>query len=134
MTDVVEEFNKIKQNGSVAEYQRRFEELKALMLNHNPYLTKAYFVSSFISWLNEELRLMVKVLLPQTLKHATNSSRLQELIVEALMKKQRIMNKGGTHNVVTPMGKIQGRENWKGVQAVRSLPTSSPKTQSERLI
>lgn len=57
MTDVVEEFNKIRQGGLVADYQRTFEELKALMLNHNPYLTEAYFFSSFISGLNEELSL-----------------------------------------------------------------------------
>lgn len=36
MTDVVEEFNKIRQNGSVAEYQRRFEELKALNVDAQP--------------------------------------------------------------------------------------------------
>ena len=62
MADVVEDFNKLRQLGMILEYQVRFEELKALMLIHNPYLTEAYFVSSFISGLSEELRPMVKVL------------------------------------------------------------------------
>ena len=134
MTDVVEKFNKIRQGGSVAEYQRRFEELKALMLNHNPYLTKAYFVSNFISGLNEELKPMVKVLQPQTLKHATNSVRLHELAVEALMKKQWLVSRGGTHNVLTPVGKAQVRENWKGVQGMRNSLPPAPTAQGERLI
>jgi len=58
------------------DYQLRFEELKALILNHNPYLTEAYFVSSFLSGLNEELRPMVKVLRPRTLKHVVDSAKL----------------------------------------------------------
>jgi len=76
------------------EYQVRFEELKALMLIHTPYLTEAYFVSSFISGLSEELRPMVKVLQPRTLKHAADSARLHEIMVEVLMKKQRQVVKG----------------------------------------
>ena len=84
---MVEEFNKLKQVGSVMDYQLQFEKLKALMLNHNLYLMEAYFISSFLSGLNEELRPMVKVLQPRTLKHAADSSRLHEQIVEALMKK-----------------------------------------------
>ena len=51
LSDVVDEFNKLKQVGTVLDYQLRFEELKALMLNHNPYLTEAYFVSCFLKWL-----------------------------------------------------------------------------------
>jgi len=94
MADIVEEFNKLQQLGTVLEYQVRFEELKAVMLIHNPYLTKAYFVSSFINGLSEELRPMVKVLQPRTLKHAADSVRLHELTVEALMKKKRQVAKG----------------------------------------
>ena len=33
ITDVIEEFNKLKQEGSVAKYQERFVELGALMLS-----------------------------------------------------------------------------------------------------
>lgn len=39
MTDVVEEFNKSRQENSVQTFQMKFEEFKSLMLNLNPYLT-----------------------------------------------------------------------------------------------
>ncbi|XP_052173188.1 uncharacterized protein LOC127788669 [Diospyros lotus] len=104
------------------------------MLNHYPYLIEAYFVSSFISGLSEELRPMVKVLQPKTLKHAIDGARLHELIVEALMKKQRLMNRGGTHNVLTLIGKNQGREAFRGVQEMKSLPFLGSKLQGDRLM
>ena len=59
--DVIEEFNKLRQTGDVGAYQRRFEELRSLMINHNPYLSEAYFVSSFMTGLSNELRPMVNV-------------------------------------------------------------------------
>ena len=31
MTDVVEEFNKLRQDGSVEDYQKKFEELRAIV-------------------------------------------------------------------------------------------------------
>ena len=58
---------------------------------------------------------------------------LHELIVEALMKKQRLMYRSGTHNVLTPVGN-QGRETIRGMQGVRSLPPSTPKTHGDRLM
>jgi len=65
MIDIIEEFNKLKQTGSVESYQMRFEKLRSLMIQHNPYLSETYFVSSYLSGLNDELRPMVKVLRPQ---------------------------------------------------------------------
>ena len=61
MTDIVEEFNKLRQGGLVQAYRQRFEELKALMLISNLILTKGYFMSSFISGLNEEIRPTIKM-------------------------------------------------------------------------
>jgi len=79
MMDVVEEFNKLKQEGIVQTYQLKFEELRSLMMVHNPHLTEGYFVSSFISSLGDEVRLMVKMMQPQTIKQTTESAQLQEL-------------------------------------------------------
>ena len=45
--DVVEEFNKLQQTRKVEEYQKKFEELKTLMMIKNPYLGEEYFISSF---------------------------------------------------------------------------------------
>ena len=59
MMDVIDEFNKLKQ-GIVQTYQLKFEELRSLMMIHNPHLIEEYYVSSFISGLGDEVRPMVK--------------------------------------------------------------------------
>jgi len=55
MANVVEEFNKLRQEGSVIDYQMKFKELRALLWISQPSITEAYFVSSFISGLKNEL-------------------------------------------------------------------------------
>ena len=79
MMDVVEKFNKLKQEGLVQAYQLKFEELRSLMLIHNPHLMEDYFVSSFTSGLSDELRPTVKMLQPQIVKQVAESARLQGL-------------------------------------------------------
>ena len=76
MMDVVEEFNKLRQEGLVQTYQLKFEELKSLVLNLNLHLTKVYFVSSFTSGLRNELRPTVNMLQPRFVKHVAESARL----------------------------------------------------------
>ena len=73
---MVEEFNKLKQEGGLQSYQARFEELKSLMLNLNSHISEAYFVSSFMSELSEELRPMVKMLHLETVEQEAESARL----------------------------------------------------------
>lgn len=57
--DVVEEFNKLSQWGLVIKYQERFKELQSLILAKNPYLNDTYFLLSFISRLQMEIKSMV---------------------------------------------------------------------------
>lgn len=45
---VIEEFNKLQQDGAVDEYLAKFEELKALMLLRTPTMPASYFLESFI--------------------------------------------------------------------------------------
>ena len=71
MVDIVDEFNKLRQTGSVENYQKRFEELRSLMIQHNPHPSETYFVSSYLSGLNYGLRPMVKVLKPQSMEQAS---------------------------------------------------------------
>jgi len=66
--NIVEEFNKLKQEGSVEDYQIRFEELRSLLNLSHPAPDEPYFVSSFISGLSDELRPTVKILQPATIK------------------------------------------------------------------
>ncbi|KAF5203421.1 hypothetical protein FRX31_006991 [Thalictrum thalictroides] len=54
--NVIEEFNKLLQTGSILEYQEKFEELQALVLLKNKNLDEGYFVDSFISGLKAEIR------------------------------------------------------------------------------
>lgn len=70
ITDVVEEFNKLKQEGAITEYQEKFKELQSLILMVNPTLSEAYFISSLISGLKEELKPTIKIFKPQILNLA----------------------------------------------------------------
>lgn len=67
---IVDEFNKLKQENSLMEYQERFEELRPIMLRENPHFNEYYFISYFISGLNEELKPMIKLFKPQNLNMA----------------------------------------------------------------
>ncbi|KAL5720791.1 hypothetical protein ACHQM5_013426 [Ranunculus cassubicifolius] len=76
--NVVAEFNRLIQTGSVQEYQGKFEELQPLMLQRNPGLTEAYFVDSFIGGLKQEIQHTIQMFYPSTLTLA----RLQESSLE----------------------------------------------------
>ena len=54
LSNVVEEFNKIRWVRSIMEYQLRFEELIALILNHNTYLT-VLFHFKLLNWLEKRV-------------------------------------------------------------------------------
>lgn len=116
LVDVVEEFNKLKQEETVQQYQEKFEELKSLMRTLNFGLSEAYFIPSFISGLNDELRPAVKMQQPQFVKQAAESARLQEMIVAALLKKQKfsfrgsqvVLNRGGYKELV------KSSQGWRG--------------------
>ena len=86
MTNVIEEFNKLRQEGSV-----RFEELRSLMWSAQLTLMEHYFVSSFISGLKDDMRPMVMMMMPTTVKQATEEARLQELTLEVIFKKHKVV-------------------------------------------
>lgn len=68
--DEVEEFNKLQQEGSIREYLKKFEELRALMLLKDHHLTESYFISSFISGVKEKIKPMLRLLKPSSLIEA----------------------------------------------------------------
>lgn len=67
MANVIGDFYKLTQEGTLSDYQEQFEELRLMMLKINLMLDEAYFISSFISGLNEELRPIIKLYKSQTL-------------------------------------------------------------------
>ncbi|KAL4278859.1 hypothetical protein GQ457_03G027370 [Hibiscus cannabinus] len=88
-TDIIEEFNKLFQKTSVADYQDKFKELKPFMLQLNANLNEDYFVSSFISGLKEELKHKVKVHEPKSLADAYRKATLYEISMEIDSKKAK---------------------------------------------
>ncbi|EEF36539.1 conserved hypothetical protein [Ricinus communis] len=93
VSDIVEESNRIQQVGSVINYQERFEELRSLMLKYNPMPDESYFMSSFVSGLNEEIRSMVKLLKLATLSQAYERAKLYEKSIEAMFKRHKFLPK-----------------------------------------
>ena len=83
-SQVVEEFNKLTQTGSIDEYLEKIEELKSLMQIRNPLLPTDYFVDSFMGGLSPQIKSFTKAFKPQTLSAAVEYARLQKATVQAM--------------------------------------------------
>lgn len=66
--DVIEEFKKLFQISSVFVYQEKFEELKVAVMARVPELIETYYISSFISGLQEDIKPTVKIHKPKSLQ------------------------------------------------------------------
>jgi len=88
-SQVVEEFNRLTQRGSIDAYLEKFEELKSLMQIKNPLLPSDYFVDSFIGGLSPQIKPFTKAFKPQTLSAAVDYARLQEATVQAMRVSDR---------------------------------------------
>lgn len=87
--DIIEEFNKLYQQGSMREYQDKFEELMSLMLHKDPRLSESYFISSFVSGVKEEIKPMIKMMKPTTQLEAFEVALLQEQSLEVFGRVKR---------------------------------------------
>lgn len=76
--DVQDQFNKLSQEGTVSEYEDKFEQLRALVVTRNRHLTEEYFVSSFISGLQEHIKGAVKMFRPQNLADTVFLAKQEE--------------------------------------------------------
>ncbi|OIT26263.1 putative mitochondrial protein [Nicotiana attenuata] len=54
--DIIDEFSKLRQEGSIEAYQEKLEELRIHMMMINPHLNKLHFVTSFVSGLRPEIK------------------------------------------------------------------------------
>ncbi|XP_071924950.1 uncharacterized protein [Coffea arabica] len=90
--EAIEEFNKLVQAGSVAEYLEKFEMLKALVMPSLPHLSDSYYKACFMSGLKEEIVNMVKISKPETLAVAIEIAKLQEKNLKAIQKMQKPVN------------------------------------------
>ncbi|XP_020097231.1 uncharacterized protein LOC109716293 [Ananas comosus] len=89
LVDVVEEFNKLVQTGTVEEYQEQFEDLRARLLTTKSQFSPEYFLSSFLSGLKDEIKSAVKMLQPRTLAQAFEQAKLQEQTMAAMIRKSK---------------------------------------------
>lgn len=76
--DVQDQFNKLKQICTVADYEDKFEELRALVLSKTKGFNEEYFTASFISGLKDHIKGSVKMFRPQTLGDAVFLPKQEE--------------------------------------------------------
>lgn len=95
-TDVIEEFNKLKQRGTMEayHYQVRFEELRSLLSLAHPSLDESYFVFSFINELDDLIRPTVKMLNSTSVRQAAEQAHLHKLSLETFAKRHKLSAKG----------------------------------------
>ncbi|CAI9102160.1 OLC1v1000382C2 [Oldenlandia corymbosa var. corymbosa] len=96
--DIVGEFHHLKQTANVAEYQEKFDELKALMVKMDYGLSQGYLISSFLSGLKPEIKLSIGNRKQETLYHAFNLARIEEIKIEVL--KAKLMSLDGNEEKV----------------------------------
>uniref|UniRef100_A0A803MXW2 Uncharacterized protein n=1 Tax=Chenopodium quinoa TaxID=63459 RepID=A0A803MXW2_CHEQI len=65
--NVVEEFNKLQQSGSIESFVDEFENLRSIMLQNNICLPEKYLLESFIGGLKPGLRPFFRAFKPQTI-------------------------------------------------------------------
>ncbi|XP_027155252.1 uncharacterized protein LOC113755447 [Coffea eugenioides] len=87
--EAIEEFNKLVQSRSVAEYLEKFDMLKALVMPSLPRLSDSNYKACFMSGLKEKVVNMVKMSKPETLIAAIEMAKLQEKNLKAIQKMQK---------------------------------------------
>nr|XP_027102942.1 uncharacterized protein LOC113724214 [Coffea arabica] len=108
--EAIEEFNKLMQSGSVADYLDKFEMLKSLVMSSLPHLQDSYYKACFLSGLKEEIVTMVKMAKPKTLADAIDAAKLQERNLRALQKIHKPPSHGP--NFQKPLPKTQNYPKW----------------------
>lgn len=96
--NIIGQFNKLTQKGTVEEYINQFEELRKYVVSIDGTHNENYYVDSFLSGLREEISSALYLNKPLTLKDARDKARGQENIIEVMDKRGRNVNKhlGGT--------------------------------------
>uniref|UniRef100_A0A803L5Q0 Ty3 transposon capsid-like protein domain-containing protein n=1 Tax=Chenopodium quinoa TaxID=63459 RepID=A0A803L5Q0_CHEQI len=74
--DVVEQFNRLQQLGSIEDYIDEFEKLRSVMLMNNHILPDAYILESFVGGLKPAVKPFVKAFKPATIAQAVDFARL----------------------------------------------------------
>ncbi|XP_021653075.2 uncharacterized protein LOC110644554 [Hevea brasiliensis] len=86
LEDVVEEIMKMRQEGTVEEYQDKFEDRRIRLERVMPNLGEAYFLSAFVGGLRDDIRPMVRMMKPTTLFHDFEIAKYQEQLLSCSKK------------------------------------------------
>lgn len=76
--NVVEEFNKLEQKGSIDDYMDSFEHLRSLMIQRNPKLADSYFLDSFIGGLSPRVKPFLRAFHSMDIASIVEFARLKE--------------------------------------------------------
>ncbi|XP_059315449.1 uncharacterized protein LOC132066077 [Lycium ferocissimum] len=87
--NLVREFKKLEQTGTVNEYLEKFEDLKTWVLIRNPTIPEEFFLEFFIEGLVDDIRNTVRLLNPYNFAQAVEKARHQEKVINGWNKKNK---------------------------------------------
>ena len=85
--NVVEQFNKLQQTGTIEEFIDEFDNVRSLMEQNHHILPDSYFLESFIGGLKPTVKPFVKAFKPVNVAEAIMYARLQEESIQANSQK-----------------------------------------------
>lgn len=135
--DVQELFNKLKQVITVANYEDRFEELRAQVVHRNKGLDEDYFVSSFLSGLKEHIKASVQMFRPQTLCDAVFLAKQEQFksIKPAFTTGAKATNTGFSNVSTMPFSKnFLGSASFPTVRTASNMPKQGKSVLSSKEI
>ena len=96
---LLRQFFHVKQNGSVAEYIEKFDELVHQILAHDAKFNSANVVNKFIAGLIDDIRVVVLIHRPESLDTASSLA----LLAADLSRKNHISNPTIDHLIILGM-------------------------------
>ena len=85
--NVVEQFNKLQQTGTIEDFIDEFDNVRSLMEQNHHILPDSYFLDSFIGGLKPTVKPFVKAFKPVSVAEAIRYARLQEESIQANSQK-----------------------------------------------
>lgn len=135
--NLIGQFNKLTQKGSVDDYIAEFEDLRGYMISRNRFHTEEFYLSSFLSGLRKDIQQALYVYKPPTLQDAMDKAKEQELLVALLEKRvestQKSGYKGG-NSLIMGKGTYSGHKPVGGSQYTQKSKSSSTKYPSIKRI
>ncbi|XP_073363591.1 uncharacterized protein [Aegilops tauschii subsp. strangulata] len=83
------QFNRLQQNGSMAEYAEKFTQFMHNLVAHHESWEPSYFITHFVDGLKKDIRAAVVLHRPKTLDTAVDLACLQEEVLEAMRREDK---------------------------------------------